>query len=436
MSSEGMIISPTSSLAISPVMNLETAKQRLAEFQEFIKFYMTEGEDYGTIPGTPKPTLYKSGADKLCELYGLADSYKILDKTEDFDRGLFDYNIECQLTSRRDGIPVSSGLGSCNSYEGRYRWRDLQRVCPACGKAAIIKGKAEYGGGWLCFKKKDGCGAKYKTGDAAIEGQETGKVQNEDIATLKNTILKMAKKRAKVDATLAATRSSGVFTQDMDDISPSGGPDPYHEEGRHHEEPEPPQKRIAKGTLIEIGEVKGETLCKLQDGEEFTYCSTTNKDFAKRLNAAHGNYVELAVLSEAKDVGKVKIISNIECIKEPEDLVPALEASIKQVPPTYDDARGLAMGVVQSQTVPTGKAPMKIAVQCGGEVIDFHTFSKTSQKRLTECKGKRLELIYKMGEPFKGKAQREIVEVVKVDNHNFREEENAALSIEEEAFPF
>jgi hypothetical protein len=34
-------------------------------------------------------------------------------------------------------------------------------VCPKCGAAAIIKGKAEYGGGWVCFKKKGGCGAKF-----------------------------------------------------------------------------------------------------------------------------------------------------------------------------------------------------------------------------------------------------------------------------------
>lgn len=34
-------------------------------------------------------------------------------------------------------------------------------ACPKCGVVgAIIKGKAEYGGGWLCFKKKKGCGAK------------------------------------------------------------------------------------------------------------------------------------------------------------------------------------------------------------------------------------------------------------------------------------
>lgn len=33
--------------------------------------------------------------------------------------------------------------------------------CPTCGANAIIKGKEEYGGGWLCFKKKGGCGDKF-----------------------------------------------------------------------------------------------------------------------------------------------------------------------------------------------------------------------------------------------------------------------------------
>ena len=35
--------------------------------------------------------------------------------------------------------------------------------CPSCGKkGAIIKSKEEYGGGYLCYKKKGGCGAKFK----------------------------------------------------------------------------------------------------------------------------------------------------------------------------------------------------------------------------------------------------------------------------------
>lgn len=36
-------------------------------------------------------------------------------------------------------------------------------ACPQCGKtAAVIKGKEEFGGGWLCFAKKGGCGARWQ----------------------------------------------------------------------------------------------------------------------------------------------------------------------------------------------------------------------------------------------------------------------------------
>lgn len=213
-----------SGVVLMPVMNIQAAKARLKEFQEFVREYLVEGEDYGTIPGTPKPTLLKPGADKLCELYGLADDFLIESRREDYatDPPLFDYTIKCTLLSRRDARLVGTGFGSCNSWEGKYRWRESHRKCPLCGKEAIIKGKKEYGGGWLCFKKKDGCGAKFLEDDKSIIDQKAGKEVNDDISTLKNTILKMAKKRAKVDAVIAVTRSSGIFTQDTEDIIEQG----------------------------------------------------------------------------------------------------------------------------------------------------------------------------------------------------------------------
>lgn len=205
------------SLMLMPVMNIELAKARLKEFREFMKEYLVEGinDDYGTIEGTQKPTLFKPGADKLCEVYGLADTYTILDKIIDFNSGLFDYEIQCTLVSRRNGNLVATGLGSCSSFEGKYRWRDGKRTCPQCGVAAIFASKNQPG--FYCWKKKDGCGAQFGEDDPAIINQPIGKIENDDFATLKNTILKMAKKRAKVDATLSATRSSGIFSQDIGD---------------------------------------------------------------------------------------------------------------------------------------------------------------------------------------------------------------------------
>jgi hypothetical protein len=214
---------------LSPVMDLVTAKKRLQEFQLFIKDYLIEDEDFGVIPGTgTKKTLLKPGADKLCELYGLSDSYDIIEKIEDYNANppLFDYTVQCVLTRAKTGIPVSAGLGSCSTWESKYRYRDSKRSCPECNAEAIIKGKEEYGGGFLCFAKKGGCGAKFKEDDKRITKQKLGQVENPDIMDQKNTVLKMAKKRAKIDATLSATRSSGVFTQDVEDMDVGQGSQP------------------------------------------------------------------------------------------------------------------------------------------------------------------------------------------------------------------
>jgi hypothetical protein len=213
---------PADAYLISPVMDLAAAKQRLLEFQSFVKDYLVEGEDFGTIPGTPKPTLLKPGADKLCELYGLSDDYEFIERVEDYDRGIFDYTIKCILTSRRHGVMVSAGFGSCSSLESKYRWRDSKRVCPQCSKDTIAKSKEEYGGGWYCNAKRGGCGKKFAPTDPAIVDQVIGRSVNEDVADQKNTILKVAKKRAKIDATLSATRSSGIFTQDIEDMPGAG----------------------------------------------------------------------------------------------------------------------------------------------------------------------------------------------------------------------
>lgn len=212
---------------LSPVMDLATAQKRLTEFQSFVKGYMVENEDFGIIPGTPKPTLLKPGADKLCELYGLSDEYEIVvgysQENWAMDPPLFDYTVRCTLKNKRNERLVSTGLGSCNSYEGKYRWRDQNRKCPSCGKETIFRSKkrpedGDREPGWYCWSKKGGCGGQFDANNVQIIAQVQGRIANDDIATLKNTILKMAKKRAKVDATLSATRSSGIFTQDVEDF--------------------------------------------------------------------------------------------------------------------------------------------------------------------------------------------------------------------------
>ncbi len=205
-------------LVLPDESQFRTDMEAINRFQQVVRATMIDGQDYGVIPGTQKPTLLKPGAEKIAKLLGLADHYEIMDRVEDWDKGFFRYLIKCKLVSVAHGVVISEGLGECNSMEAKYRWREAKRLCPICGAEAIIKGKEEYGGGWLCFKKTGGCGAKWNDGAPEIENQEAGKVANEDIYSQVNTILKMSKKRALVDAALSAGRLSQVFTQDLEDL--------------------------------------------------------------------------------------------------------------------------------------------------------------------------------------------------------------------------
>jgi len=210
---------PTAALALPDEQQFKTDIQAINQFQKVVRANMIDGQDYGVIPGTTKPTLLKPGAEKIAKLLGLADQYEIMDRQEDWQRGFFRYLIKCSLNSVVTGVTISEGLGECNSMESKYRWREAKRKCPQCNAEAIIKGKEEYGGGWLCFAKQGGCGAKYSDGDESIESQTIGRVENDDTYSIVNTLVKMAKKRALVDAALSAGRLSQVFTQDIEDMA-------------------------------------------------------------------------------------------------------------------------------------------------------------------------------------------------------------------------
>jgi len=114
-------------MVLKPAMELEVALERLRSFQKFVKKYLIKEVDYGTIPGTDKPTLYKSGADKFCDVYGLTDYYEIIDAKRDWEKGLFGYEIRCTLRYRGTEVIVATGLGSCSTWEGKFRWRHAKR---------------------------------------------------------------------------------------------------------------------------------------------------------------------------------------------------------------------------------------------------------------------------------------------------------------------
>jgi hypothetical protein len=215
----------------------ETKLEALKKGQERVKLIqksvMTAGEDYGEIAG--RITLYKSGAEKLLQFYQLA-------ATTIYDITWGDGKSQPEITiisttaihiGDKEGPIVAEGIGAATSWEKKYRWRKGERACPSCGvEGAVIKGNPKYAprdndgvveagfeqGGWLCWKKKDGCGRSFPDKSPEIISQSVAQEANPDPFDLLNTMVKMGKKRSVVDGTLQATATSGLFGQDLEDL--------------------------------------------------------------------------------------------------------------------------------------------------------------------------------------------------------------------------
>lgn len=213
-----------------PVMSIEQMLEQREQLRIYVNKALDEStpgkadKDYGVIPGTGgRKILLLPGAQKLCRMRGLAPDYDILSEDEDWTgekhggEPFFNYKIKCILY--REDRRMGSGVGACNSFEKKYRYVNSQRVCPGCGQPFIFAQKSDRGGGFFCWQNKGGCGRQFKPGTPeckALESQDAGKTANPDAADLQNTILKMAKKRAYIDATLSVVGASEFFTQDVD----------------------------------------------------------------------------------------------------------------------------------------------------------------------------------------------------------------------------
>lgn len=227
-------VSSSRPMIVKETLEMETEQRKL--LGEFVKKNMIEGTDYGVIPGTERkdkdgkplpttPALLKPGAEKLTSLFRCAARFELTDVIRDFDRPLFYFEYRCELVSLDTGGIVAEGVGSANSHESKYRYRNSDRTCPECGKAAIKRSKfppredPDAQPGWYCFAKAGGCGANFDADDGGIIAQVAGKVENPDVADQANSIQKIAKKRSQVDAAITLARCSDMFTQDVDDMA-------------------------------------------------------------------------------------------------------------------------------------------------------------------------------------------------------------------------
>jgi hypothetical protein len=180
-----------------------------------------KGVHYGEpFKGSGKPSLLKPGAELLMSRFHLWPRFveRSIVENWDPDHPVFHYRYECQLVEVGTDRIIGAGIGSCNSMEDKYRWRKNDRLCPACQEPKIIKSKypdRQTGEiGWYCLA----CKTTFSSTDSRITEQETGKVPNNEIFTLVNTLDKMAQKRAFVAAVLVATGASAYFTQDVEDF--------------------------------------------------------------------------------------------------------------------------------------------------------------------------------------------------------------------------
>jgi len=152
-------------------LRADSLKMQVAIVREAMSAVMKKNHHYGKIPGCgDKPTLLKPGAEVLALAFQFASNYEI--STTEMGEGHREYFITCNLTHRPSGGHVGQGIGSCSTKESKFMRR------------------------------------------------------GQDPANMYNTCLKMAKKRAFVDAILTNTAASDSFTQDIEDAPEQYGGTP------------------------------------------------------------------------------------------------------------------------------------------------------------------------------------------------------------------
>lgn len=181
---------PAGRMAVADIIS------HVATVQEVMRAVMKPEVHYGRIPGAgDKPTLFKAGAEVLCMVFRIADSYQVEDlSTADCIR----YRVTCTGTHQSSGTVMGAGLGEASSGEEKHKWR--KAVCdeewnetpPNLRRNKYAKAK---GGGFYQQKQ----------------------VRTEP-ADLANTVLKMACKRAKIAMVLNVTAASDMFSQDLEDM--------------------------------------------------------------------------------------------------------------------------------------------------------------------------------------------------------------------------
>ncbi len=240
-------------MSTSDLINAMIKRDLLMESHKDTKGNEVDG-DYGKIAGSKKPALFKSGAEKLCEAFGLRPEFELLsDSISDWNTPFFYFHYKCKLYRISTGELIATANGSCNSKEDKYGWRwveldkiprsyrehlqDLETRTGKIGEYGFALNKAETTGKygkpeayWQEFKDAIASGKAIKSTRDTQRGQsdyweiETTmyRIPNADIFSIVNTLDKMSQKRSLIAATLIGTAASRFFTQDIEDLAEYG----------------------------------------------------------------------------------------------------------------------------------------------------------------------------------------------------------------------
>ena len=178
-----------------------------------IREALEDGRDYGTIPGAgTKKVLLKPGAERLCLAYGFTPEFEVIESDSDRE-AVTPYTVTKWETVAKPGNAdelKAEGLGRFKKDPKNGKWLWQERV----DESGVSSGFYRYV--IRCILKR---------GDQVF-GQGVGSCSSLESKYVRqphdseNTILKMAKKRAHVDAVLNTLALSDRFTQDMEDRIP------------------------------------------------------------------------------------------------------------------------------------------------------------------------------------------------------------------------
>lgn len=182
-------------------------KSRIAAIQNLMSEVLKPGTkdnefsgDYGIIPGTGnKPSLWKAGSEQILAMFEIAVEPVVEDLSTD---DCFRYRVTTRLTHAPTGQFLGAGVGEASTDETKYKWKRTYN-------------QKEYDS--IEFGRKRIKYSRYEDSLGMWVDKEEMQIRTEP-ADLANTILKMAKKRSQIDATLTVTGASSMFDQDLEDL--------------------------------------------------------------------------------------------------------------------------------------------------------------------------------------------------------------------------